>query len=281
MDRKGGKTGHRRELVEGGQGMRKQGHEQRGGARIGMARVGTIGLLIAVCAGWGACTGGTDTGTGLKGLQQGQKEILERLEKIEKAQQELLASWKQRFPRRPAVDYDKVYDIKIGESPVRGSKDAAVTLVEFSDFQCPYSGRAQALISTLLEDYPNDLRHVFKNFPLRFHKHAMPAAKACLAAHLQGKFWEMEKLVFENQRKLDDKDLREYARKVGLDMERFEKDFKSDEVAKRVEEDQQVGRKARVTGTPTLFLNGKRVRNRSVEAMKKEIDAILKGKKKS
>jgi protein-disulfide isomerase len=246
-----------------------------------MARVGTIGLLIAVCAGWAACTGGTDGGTGLKGLQQGQKKILERLEKIEKTQQEILTSLKQRSPRRAAVDYNKVYNIKIGDSPVRGSKDAAVTLVEFSDFQCPYSGRAQPLITKLMETYPNDLRHVFKNFPLRFHKHAMPAAKACMAAHLQGKFWEMDKLVFENQRKLDDKDLRRYAAKIGLDMQRFDKDFKSDAVAKQVEADLQEGRRVRVTGTPTLFLNGKRVRKRSVEAMKKEIDAILKGKKKS
>ncbi len=261
--------------------MRKGKCAHRPDIWTAMARFGTVGLLIAMCAGWAACTGGTEGGTGLKGLQQGQKKILERIEKIEKTQQQILASLKRRSPRRPPIDYNKVYDIKIGTSPVRGKKDAAVTLVEFSDFQCPYSGRAQPLIAKLMEAYPNELRHVFKNFPLRFHKHAMPAAKACMAAHLQGKFWEMEKLVFENQRKLDDKDLRKYAAKVGLNMQRFDKDFKGEEVAKRVEADLQEGRRVQVTGTPTLFLNGKRVRNRSVEAMKKEIDAILKGKKKS
>jgi protein-disulfide isomerase len=186
-----------------------------------------------------------------------------------------------RSPNRPAVDYNKVYDIKVGQSPVRGAKDAKVTLIEFSDFQCPYSKRAQPLIAALLKAYPDDLRHVYKNFPLRFHKEAMPAAKACLAAGLQGKFWEMEAILFENPKNLQDKDLKKYAKEIGLDVDQFEKDFSSEEVDKLVQEDLAEAKKAKVTGTPTLFLNGKRVQNRSEEVMKKDIQTLLEGEKKS
>jgi len=238
-------------------------------------------ILVAACAGFVACTVETDVGDELEELMEGQKAILERIEKIEKSQKEFLVSWNQRFPKRPSIDYNKVYDIKIGKSPVRGGKDAKVTLVEFSDFQCPYSQRAQPLIQTLLKAYPEDLQHVYKNFPLGFHKEALPAAKACLAADMQGKFWEMEELVFKNPKKLKDEDLKGYAKKIGLDMERFEKYYKGEEVEKRVKEDMTAAKKAQVTGTPTLFLNGKRVKNRSEEAMKEEIKSILVGKQKS
>ena len=246
-------------------------------------RVGFIKtfILVAACAGFAACTVDTDVGDELEELMEGQKAILERVEKIEKAQKELLTSWQQRFPKRPSIDYNKAYDIEIGKSPVRGAKDAKVTLVEFSDFQCPYSQRAQPLIEKLLEAYPEDLRHVYKNFPLGFHKEALPAAKACLAADMQGKFWEMEELVFKNPKELKDEDLKGYAKEIGLDVERFEKDYKSDEVDKRVQEDKAEAKKAQVTGTPTLFLNGKRVKNRSEEAMKEDIKSILEGKQKS
>jgi protein-disulfide isomerase len=122
---------------------------------------------------------------------------------------------------------------------------------------------------------------VYKNFPLGFHKEAMPAAKACLAAGLQGKFWEMEEILFKNAKKLEDKDLKNYAKEIGLDLQQFEKDFNSEEVDKLVQEDLAEAKKAKVTGTPTLFLNGKRVQNRSEEAMKQEIKTLLEGKKKS
>jgi protein-disulfide isomerase len=241
----------------------------------------TFFVTAAACIGLVSCTVETDMGDGLKELEEGQKAILERIEKIEKTQNELLASWRKRFPKRPTVDYDKVYDIEVGKSPVRGAKDAKVTLVEFSDFQCPYSQRVQPLIRDLLKAYPDDLRHVYKNLPLRFHKQARPAAKACLAAGMQGKFWEMQALVFKNPRKLSDEDLKKYAKKTGLDVEQFEEDFKGKEVEKLIEKDLAEAKKASVTGTPTLFLNGKRVRSRSEEAMKKEIDRLMEEKKKS
>ena len=262
--------------------MSSKEHEQGALSTAAKIRSIKVGLVVGVCLGLAACTVETDLGPdGLKDLREGQKAILERIEKIEKTQKEMLASLQKRSPQRPTVDYNKVYDIKIGQSPVRGAKDAKVTLIEFSDFQCPYSKRAQPLIKKLLKAYPDDLQHVYKNFPLRFHKEAMPAAKACLAAGLQGKFWDMEEMIFENPKDLQDKDLKKYAKKIGLDPQQFEKDFNSGKVDKLVQEDMAEAKKAQVTGTPTLFLNGKRVQNRSEEAMMQEIKTLLEEKKKS
>ena len=262
--------------------MSSRGHKREGLSTAVKIRFTRVGLLVAACLGLVACSVETDLGPdGLKELREGQKAILERIEKIEKAQKEILASLQKRSPRRRAVDYSKVYDIKIGQSPVRGAKDGKITLIEFSDFQCPYSKRVQPLIEKLLKAYPDDLRHVYKNFPLRFHKEAIPAAKACLAAGLQGRFWEMEELIFENPKNLQEKDLKKYAKKIGLDVQQFERDFNGEEVDELVQEDIAEAKKAKVTGTPTLFLNGKRVQNRSEEAMKKDIQVLLEGKKKS
>jgi protein-disulfide isomerase len=222
-----------------------------------------------------ACDGGGLGNPGaLQDLADGQKQIMERLEKVEKSQQEILKSAKAAPRKRRQVDYNKVYDIAVGDSYFRGPKDAKVTLVEFSDFQCPYSKRVQPLITTLLEAYPDDLKHVYKNFPLRFHKRAEPAARACVAAGLQGKFWEMEKVLYDNPKKLEDGDLAAHAKQIGLNVELFEKDFQSEKVKKIVQADLATARKAQVTGTPTLFLNGKRVKDRSPEMMKKTIEAL-------
>jgi len=234
------------------------------------------GLLTVCLAAFGfGCQPGTG-GANLQEIKDGQKQILERLDKLEKT---LLANAPRPAPRpAPQIDYDKVYDIEVGASPVRGAKDAAATLVEFSDFQCPYSQRAQPLIEQLLEAFPQDLRHVFKNFPLQFHQRAKPAALACLAAGKQGKYWEMSKLLFENPRKLEDADLTAFAQSIGLDTAQFEKDLKSEDTEKIIRQDLEQVQRSAVTGTPTLFLNGKRVRDRSFEALKKEIETLVQQK---
>ena len=216
----------------------------------------------------------------LEELAAGQKQILERLDRIEKSQERVAAAAPKPPPQRPQVDFDKVHDIGIGSSPYRGPKDAAVTLVEFSDYQCPHSRNVQSLIDALLQEYPNELKHVFKNYPLSFHKRAEPTARACLAAGLQGKYWEMQALVFANPRALEDSDLKLYAAEIGLDVARFERDFDSQAVKARVTTDMREAQKAQVTGTPTLFLNGKRVRDRSPQAMKQEIEALREAAKK-
>ncbi len=105
----------------------------------------------------------------------------------------------------------------------------------------------------------------------------MPAAKATLAAQKQGKFWEMHEKVFANQRALEDAQLKQYAQELGLDLAKFEKDMNSPEVQKQIQDDMALAQKVGIRGTPTIFINGKIVQNRSVEGFKQMIDPILKG----
>ncbi|MEW6443961.1 MAG: thioredoxin domain-containing protein [bacterium] len=239
------------------------------GRRIGLAAAALWALTLAP-----GCQGGMGSGDDLKALKDGQKQILERLEKIESAQKQILSSPIFARTQQPAIDYNKVYEIQIGDSPVRGATDAKVTLVEFSDMQCPYSQRAQPILQQLVEAFPTSLRHVYKNFPLSFHKQAMPAAKACVAAGMQGKFWEMHDLVYANPKELEDQHLKAYAQKIGLNMQRFEQDLQSDAVTRKIQADLEDAKKAEVRGTPTLFLNGKRVADRSLEGMKKQVETL-------
>jgi protein-disulfide isomerase len=108
------------------------------------------------------------------------------------------------------------------------------------------------------------------------HPQALPAAKAAVAAQRQGKFWEMHDKIFENHRQLTNDKYREFAQQIGLDVAKFEKDFNSPEVQKQIDEEMAVARAAEVSGTPTFFVNGKRVMNRSVDGFKDMINAALK-----
>jgi protein-disulfide isomerase len=238
-------------------------------------------LVLTAVLSLAGCTRVEVDGSAVRELQEGQKKIMEQLDKFEANQTKIIASLRTLpQPAGPAIDFSKVWDIRTDKSAARGSDQARVTLVEFSDYQCPYCRANETLIQNLLDAFPNDLKVVFKNYPLSFHKRALPAAKACEAARLQDKFWEMQKRVWENPQKLEDEDLRGYARDVGLDMKRFEVDFTGDRVARNIQEDVQEARRIQVTGTPTLFLNGKRVQKRDPEEMKKEIQALLAGEKK-
>ena len=129
-----------------------------------------------------------------------------------------------------------------------------------------------------MKEYPNDVNFVYKQFPLpaTMHPNAMPAAKAAAAAGKQGKFWEMHDMLFQNSRELGFDMLKEYAGKIGLDVARWEKDFNSPEIEQQVQKEMAEGRSADVTGTPTFFVNGKRVMNRSVEGFKDMIEAAKK-----
>jgi len=131
----------------------------------------------------------------------------------------------------------------------------------------------------VLKEYPTDVNFVYKNFPLpaTMHPNAMNAAKAAVAASKQGKFWEMHDIMFQNARELGVDKLKDYAGKIGLDVTRWEKDFNSPDVDQQVQKEMAEGRGADVTGTPTFFVNGKRVMNRSVEGFKDMIEAAKKG----
>jgi protein-disulfide isomerase len=144
-------------------------------------------------------------------------------------------------------------------SPVMGPPDARITLVEFSDFQCPYCSKAMVQIYATLKAYPNDVRLIFKQYPLfELHPSAGIAAAAALAAHRQGKFWPMHDVMFANRRMLSRQSILGWAKDIGLDMLRFMADLDSDAIKKAVLRDQADGDKAGVEGTPTVFVNGQR-----------------------
>ena len=162
-------------------------------------------------------------------------------------------------------------------APSMGPAGARITLVEFSDFQCPYCFKAVAQINTILKAYPNDIRLVFKQFPLESHPEAPVSASASLAAHQQGKFWQLHDLMFANHGNLSRKAILDWAASLGLDMKRFAADLDSDSVKRTVLRDIQDGSKAGVDATPTLFINGQKYNGAlALEAIKPLLDAELK-----
>ena len=184
-------------------------------------------------------------------------------------------------PQRPTVDYNKVYNIPLGTSAIKGNKSAPITVVEFSDFQCPYCARFSPTIDQVLKAYPNDVKFVYKDFPLSFHKQAKNAAKAARAAGEQGKFWEMHDLIFEKYATVNEVMFKEFATKLNLDMNKFLADFNSSKYDNLIQQDINLGRQSGVTGTPTLYMNGKRMQRRSFDDFKKAIESNLKQKKAS
>jgi len=148
---------------------------------------------------------------------------------------------------RPVEDRDHVL----------GQSDAAVTLLEYGDFECPYSQEGTVIARALYEEFQGRLRFVFRHFPLTKHPHAQQASEAAEAAAAQGKFWEMAEQVFENQTALEDADLVAYAKRAGLDVARFQADYKAQVGKELVEADRVEGDKLEITGTPAVFVNGR------------------------
>jgi protein-disulfide isomerase len=128
----------------------------------------------------------------------------------------------------------------------------------------------------VLEKYPEDVKLVFKNFPLKKHKFARKAAEAALAAHAQGKFWQFHDELFENYRNLNEAKVQEIAKELGLDLERFNRDAKDPAIQKLITRDVKDGQQAGVRSIPTVFINGKLLRNRSLKGFQQMIEAELK-----
>lgn len=181
------------------------------------------------------------------------------------------------------VDYflvDPIQRIDVGDAPIRGPVDAPVTLVVFDDFQCPYCARLAPVLKQVLERNSQTVRLVLKNFPLSMHRYARKAAIAALAAGRQGKYWQMHDLLFENYRQLSDEKVDELAGKLNLDMARWKKDLADPALAAQVDADLRQGQKLGVRGTPTLYVNGRLVRDRSPQGLQQLIDAELQKVKK-
>jgi len=155
------------------------------------------------------------------------------------------------------LDPSKRYDIAVDGSPVRGAESPKVTIIEFSDFQCPFCGRVEPTLDQVIEEYGDKVQIAFKHMPLHFHAKAPAAHAAAIAAGKQDKFWEMHDLIFENQAAMSEAKYVEWAGELGLDVDRFKRDVASPEVQKIIEADKQEAAKLGVTGTPSFFINGR------------------------
>jgi len=141
-------------------------------------------------------------------------------------------------------------------SPTKGPADAPVTIVEVSDFQCPYCSRAKRTVDALRKQYGDKIRLIWHNNPLSFHKRAMPAAIAALAAHEQGKFWEYHDKLWANQKALKRPDLERYAAELGLDLGKFKAALDSHKFAAQVKAETAEAETLGASGTPAFFING-------------------------
>src|ERR1019366_1567913 len=150
----------------------------------------------------------------------------------------------------------EVYKVEPGTAPQVGGKEPKITLIEFSDFQCPYCSRAKGTLDELQKLYKDDLQITFRHFPLPFHNNAMPAAIAAVAAQEQGKFWQMHDKLFANQQALAVADLEKYAQEIGLDMAKFKAAIDNPKTKTAVEADAKMGSSFGVGGTPSFFING-------------------------
>jgi protein-disulfide isomerase len=176
---------------------------------------------------------------------------------------------------------EQKFDVQAGNAPAKGPKGAPVTIVEFSDFQCPYCGRAEETLKQVMTQYAGKVRLVWKNQPLSFHQNAMPAAEAAMAAYQQGndKFWAMHEKLFAKQQDLSPALYEQVAREIGLDVPRWKAAVESHATQPQIQADMSAGNAVGANGTPTFFINGRRlVGAMPFDSFKQIIDAELSSK---
>jgi protein-disulfide isomerase len=177
-------------------------------------------------------------------------------------------------PRQP--DPKAVYKVPADKQPSKGPADALVTIVEFSDYQCPFCKRVEPTVDEIMKTYGKDVRVLWRDNPLPFHDKAVPAANAAKAAGEQGKFWEYHGKLFENQTALANEDLEKYAKELGLNMPKWKAAFESNKFKESIEADQALARSLGASGTPSFFINGRSLRGaQPFDAFKAVIDEEL------
>jgi predicted DsbA family dithiol-disulfide isomerase len=173
-----------------------------------------------------------------------------------------------------AIDISFNQQIDISGAPVLGTMDAPVTVVVFSDFQCPWCGKLQPIVAQLQASNKETVRVVFKHLPLPMHQQAEPAALAAIAAQRQGKFWEMHDALFHITNWTPNS-IEETAQKIGLDMAKFHSDLNNPETQVQLAKDRTDAQMADVSSTPSLFINGQPVRDRSLSSLQTMVDEAL------
>ena len=159
------------------------------------------------------------------------------------------------LPGRP--DPKARYRVEVGNSHVRGRSDALITLVMWTDYQCPFCKRVQPTVEKLRQHYGGDIRIVMKHNPLPMHYRAMPASMAAEAAGKQGKFWKMHEKLYQDPRALTDENIERYADELGLNMKKFKRDLQDQALEQRIKDEQAQGAKLGARGTPAFFVNGR------------------------
>jgi protein-disulfide isomerase len=230
----------------------------------------------AVVAGaWMVADAVTATNTTLVAVEESLSDFAADLEEIMEV---AAAPTPAAAPPRRGPDPNRVYKLTTDDAPALGPESAAVTIVEFSDFQCPFCSRVYPTLLRLRQEYGDDVRIVFKHMPLGFHAKAPGAHAASEAAKLQGKFWPMHDKLFEGQRLLSDAQYEAWASEIGLDVEQFKRDVASKSVKDRVASDNAEAKKLGVTGTPAFFINGRFLSGaQPFESFKRMVDRELKG----
>lgn len=171
--------------------------------------------------------------------------------------------------------------IEVGINPVRGEKNAKVEIVTFSDYQCPFCGRGESVVTEIMKAYPKDVKVAFRNFPLSSHKYAEKAAEAAECAMEQQKFWEYHDLLFAKQEEWSGSkdanvEFKKYAKSLKLDSAKFDGCLDINKYAEEIKKDLADGEAARVSGTPTFFVNGEILVGADGEKLKQMVESALK-----
>ncbi|MCC6848448.1 MAG: thioredoxin domain-containing protein [Deltaproteobacteria bacterium] len=211
-------------------------------------------------------------------LEQVKPQIVEYL-KAEKGQARRLAFIAELKAKYKTVDKLKAPTVEVATAgrPERGGgAKATVTIVEFSDYQCPFCKRGEDAVQKVFETYGDKVRIVFRDYPLPFHERARPAAEAAACANAQGKFWEYNKKLFANQSALGDDNLKQYAKELGLDAAKFDECYAKKPHSAAIDKDLADGVLAGVNGTPAFFINGRAISGaQPFEKFKEIIDEEL------
>jgi protein-disulfide isomerase len=212
------------------------------------------------------------------------REITNKMKDYTDEEQEKLAdTWEQSLIKKYGIKFllkeptPFVQKISVDDDPAQGAATAPVTIVMFSDFQCPACAATHPVLKKVIAQYPGKIRFVVRDYPLvQAHPNAFQAAQAANAARAQGKFFEYIELLYNNQSSLDEASLKRYAAEIGLNQKQFDADLMSGKFADEVRKDAADGNEYGIGSTPTIFVNGVKVRNLSVKAFKQAIERALK-----
>lgn len=174
------------------------------------------------------------------------------------------------------IEVTPVRQINTSGSPFKGTDNAPIVITEFTDFQCPYCAKLGAIFDQMLKRYPGKIKIVYKSYPLNNHRYAWKAAVNAMAAHQKGLFWKFHDRLFENHNQLNDQKIMQIRKEFGLDTPEFDTLTKSPELRAKVANDRSEGKALGVRGTPAVYINGKRLQDKSAAGFQKAIDRELK-----